>query len=350
MIDKRIVNTSLSLTGGGKTQIRNWHQNRNETIDGLKGLGILLMVLGHCSIPYPLYRLIYLFHMPLFFFVSGYLFKKREWQEFFTKRYHSLIIPLIVSLVIATPFAIYHDGWYWILNVAVQKNDVSILGHNWGGNIGPFWFIFALFGSSIMLNAILVIKPRIGKLLCVIGFFELSLLFYKFFDTSLPFQLCQISGSLLCMYVGYELKQIGINDFTSKFLIKILILLATGLVLWKGQLHMSRFVYNLNILLFIGAMGLVGLLVMFVQKVNPKWIAVLGYYSLPIFCLHSIDRFMGLSRYTFLYASQITLLSNFVIEYVLKIFAIIVLWVVLYRIPIIRRSLNLHDLSQFKYY
>lgn len=306
------------------------------------------MVLGHCTIPYSLYRLIYLFHMPLFFFVSGYLFTKKGWQEFFTKRYRSLIVPLIVSLIIATPFAIYHDGWYWILNVAVQKNDVPILGNDWGGNIGPFWFIFALFGSSIMLNAILVIKSRISKFLCVIGFFELSLLFYKIFDTSLPFQLCQISGCSVCMYIGYELKQIGIKNISSKLVTIIILLFAVALVLWKGQLHMSRFVYNLNIMLVVGALGLVGLLALLVQKVNSRWIALLGYYSLPIFCLHSIDRFMGLSRYAFLYVSHITLLSNFVIEYLLKISAIVVLWVVLDRIPIVRRSLKLHDLSQFK--
>ena len=299
------------------------------------------MVFGHCSIPYSLYRLIYLFHMPLFFFVSGYLFQKRKWQDFFTKRFHTLVIPLIISLCIATPFALYHDGWYWILNIAVQKNDVSIMGHDWSGNIGPLWFMFALFGSSALLNMVLGIKSRIARLLSVIVYFEFSLLFYRYFNTSLPFQLCQISGCLLCMYIGYELKQIGIKNFSSKLVIRIIILFATVLVLWKGQLHMSRFVYNLNILLVIGAMGLVGLLALVVQSFNSRWIALLGYYSLPIFCLHSIDRFMGLSKYVFLYISQFSLLSNFVIEFILKICAIIVLWAILYQIPIIRRCLKL---------
>lgn len=39
-----------------------------------KALGIILMVVGHSGCPEILARFIYLFHMPLFFFCSGYFF------------------------------------------------------------------------------------------------------------------------------------------------------------------------------------------------------------------------------------------------------------------------------------
>lgn len=42
--------------------------------DIAKGIGILLVVMGHLGIPPMLSNAIYLFHMPLFFILSGLLF------------------------------------------------------------------------------------------------------------------------------------------------------------------------------------------------------------------------------------------------------------------------------------
>ena len=44
---------------------------RDITIDIAKGIGIFLVVLGHVPIPMWLVTPIYMFHMPLFFFLSG---------------------------------------------------------------------------------------------------------------------------------------------------------------------------------------------------------------------------------------------------------------------------------------
>ena len=44
---------------------------RDSTIDILKGIGIILVVLGHADFPFRDW--VYLFHMALFFITSGYL-------------------------------------------------------------------------------------------------------------------------------------------------------------------------------------------------------------------------------------------------------------------------------------
>lgn len=48
-------------------------KGRDETIDVLKGIAILLVVLGHIAAAPKLTSVIYSFHMPLFIFISGYL-------------------------------------------------------------------------------------------------------------------------------------------------------------------------------------------------------------------------------------------------------------------------------------
>lgn len=48
---------------------------RDKSWDAVKGLGILLVVLGHSGCPAYLHDFIYLFHMGLFFYVSGKFLK-----------------------------------------------------------------------------------------------------------------------------------------------------------------------------------------------------------------------------------------------------------------------------------
>lgn len=48
-------------------------RQRETWIDVLKGIGIILVVIGHVSLGNTLNSWIYTFHMPLFFSVSGYL-------------------------------------------------------------------------------------------------------------------------------------------------------------------------------------------------------------------------------------------------------------------------------------
>ena len=55
--------------------------HRKTYVDVLKGLCICLIIIGHCSIPSIGLRLIYLFHVPMFFFLSGYFFKDRPLFE-----------------------------------------------------------------------------------------------------------------------------------------------------------------------------------------------------------------------------------------------------------------------------
>ena len=62
------------------------------TFDMLKGIGILLVIIGHTFMkeigPY-----IQAFHMPLFFMVAGYFFKYKAPKNLLTKDFRRLIVP-----------------------------------------------------------------------------------------------------------------------------------------------------------------------------------------------------------------------------------------------------------------
>ena len=55
--------------------------NRIKWIDNAKGCAIILVLLGHFLSCTKLTAIIYAFHMPLFFFLSGYVFSLRKYEN-----------------------------------------------------------------------------------------------------------------------------------------------------------------------------------------------------------------------------------------------------------------------------
>ena len=78
----------------------------NQDVAVIKGLGIILMVLGHAIAIYndyiALYDFIYMFHMPLFFFCTGYFIKDKYVLNidgvlvFITKKVKSVWVKYVV--------------------------------------------------------------------------------------------------------------------------------------------------------------------------------------------------------------------------------------------------------------
>ena len=68
---------------------------RDLTIDISKCLGIFLVVLGHClHNDSAAHDVIYLFHMPLFFFLSGFFFREQDLLLFLEIRQNAFFILL----------------------------------------------------------------------------------------------------------------------------------------------------------------------------------------------------------------------------------------------------------------
>lgn len=131
-------------------------------INIVKALGIILVVIGH-SIS-PINRLIYLFHMPLFFFISGYLYKDSyslNPMRLIEKRLKTLYLPYIKYQLI---FLIFHNTFFElnIYNQEINKiktysikeslihinNIITFHGSELMG--GALWFLPALFMTNVL--------------------------------------------------------------------------------------------------------------------------------------------------------------------------------------------------------
>lgn len=134
---------------------------RNKNLDIIRGVAIILMVLGHC-IQYgngtefskpeiffnnKIFQLIYSFHMPLFMLVSGYLFaftaqKCNRITDFIKNRILRLLLPIagwqaVMYLLYAFGVA-EHNRWEenWVLSYVKSLPR-------------EFWFLWAVFYCSV---------------------------------------------------------------------------------------------------------------------------------------------------------------------------------------------------------
>ena len=95
-------------------KIENTASAHNPTLSIAKALCIILMVVGHSGCPAYLHDWIYLFHMPCFFLISGYLLKDRYIDNLklaVRKRLKGLWIPYVKWSIL---FLLLHNAFYRI--------------------------------------------------------------------------------------------------------------------------------------------------------------------------------------------------------------------------------------------
>lgn len=133
-----------------------------------KAIGIILMVACHGGIPNHLFHFIYMFHMPLFFFMSGYCLKEKyilsspPFTEYIKKKIKGLYIPYVKwSLLfllahnIFYKLNVYNDIYgathYYTWEEIVKKAIHIIIGlHGTEQLLGGYWFLPQLFYASII--------------------------------------------------------------------------------------------------------------------------------------------------------------------------------------------------------
>ena len=124
----------------------------------MKGIAIILMVVGHSGCPKLLDSFIYLFHMPLFFFVSGWFFKDSYAEnkiQFIRKRTFGLYWPFVKYGLI---FLALHNLFYHLYISADYYNAAQLLYHSLltlsfrgvDPLLGGFWFLKFLFVASMV--------------------------------------------------------------------------------------------------------------------------------------------------------------------------------------------------------
>ena len=127
-------------------------------LDIARGIGILLVVLGHNDLgglsPFA-HRFIYSFHIPLFFFLSGYFLDASiPFLDYFRKRFHAILKPYLFTIVLIYFASVSFEkmGFQAAITRIIKSLYGSINYIDWG----QLWFLPQLFVVS--LYAYLVVR------------------------------------------------------------------------------------------------------------------------------------------------------------------------------------------------
>lgn len=158
--------------------------NRNTSIAILKGIAIILMVVGHAEAPELLTNFIYTFHMPLFFMAAGYFFDRKYLSQpalFVGKRLRGLYIPFLKWSIL---FLLLHNVWHhfgilnesfgnwtggvthpYTLRSAAQRLMLIVTSMSGYDEFmaGAFWFFRGLLVASILFLLIYKAIDSTGK-------------------------------------------------------------------------------------------------------------------------------------------------------------------------------------------
>ena len=230
--------------------------NRIEYLDIAKGIGIILVIIGHCiSMKSYMGRFIYTFHMPLFFFIAGLCFNETRYtfSIFLTKRIRQLIVPCIFFTLLLCLGAEYIMG----------KHDFMNLDNHLPSTL---WFIPILFLAEILFYVVCkLIKNDIIRITFIVSL-GFAGYYLKKYNIDLPYSLTAVPVSMVFYGVGYYIKKyIGIeNKIGKKNNIYIFILSVVSIILFlqftkiRTDLHYNIFFHPIEnyICAFIGIGGL----------------------------------------------------------------------------------------------
>ncbi|AME08897.1 MULTISPECIES: acyltransferase family protein [Gemella] len=272
-------------------------KTRIKYIDMLKALAIILVILGHMSYtPSKVKLLLYIFHMPLFFFLSGLVFSVEKYNTFwsFFKRKAKTIVILFfllnisvfaVKSILLQPNLILKIDIVYFIKSLVLADRMHIYYQ--------LWFLNALFVSEIISYLIVkYCKVWYQWLMVVVGLF-LSIYVGKIAYANEYWLIWSIDlapYAVLFILLGYYVKNNMriFNNVLKKryFLIAVLISIALGVVNKRVDLYYQE--TNNIILYFVAAVfGIWACLIFFKNIPEINFIEKIGQNTLIYYAYHS---------------------------------------------------------------
>lgn len=173
---------------------------RKANIDIARGIGIIFVVYGHTFCPFKAY--IYLFHMPLFFLLSGLLYNdNKSIKEYIISKFKTLIIPygyfiIIINLIFIMLLLILDKPIFIYPGMLINPYGATL----------TLWFFLALFNVCIFFKLIDSLNSNYTKLL-IIFFLFITGLFFSDNKIRIPFYIDSALTSLVFFAAGFYSKK-----------------------------------------------------------------------------------------------------------------------------------------------
>lgn len=325
--------------------------NRVPTFDIMKGIGILVMIIGHTYIPSPMSDFIFVWHMPLFFILSGYFFKMKPMDVLLKNNLRTLFIPYLLTALVIFLFALLYeilgrsgfDALHYFIAIFVGSGSPKAVPLSEYSN-GAIWFLLALFWCRLIFNGLLLVTRGNERVLFLSSFGVAIVGICASRYVFIPTNLLQGMGALLFFSTGFAVKK-RLHQIRGMML--PLSFVFCGLSMWSGSMSMVSNTYSNLALNYMGAVTMVYAvyrLSVFLSHSNHWFVCLLthiGKISLLVLCVHDVHNI-----FSFLPEIRETLFPSSPYIYIMvfdawKLVFPLVVSVYIYRFLWVRRVFNL---------
>lgn len=276
-------------------------------VDVCRGIGIILVLFGHAIDAEKNRILIYAFHMPLFFFLSGVVFKPIHDKSFLSvvyKNVRQIIVPYFLFAILTFALDILFLHLNEVTLDDIRKQLYGIVYGN--GNQGylafnvALWFLPCLFVAKVSFAAITKFVRNKMALLTVLIF--LSVIGYAwsvlYHDVKFPFGIESAFTAIVFFGMGYLLNQTTrIKDTMTNYKLPVLFFAIVSTTVFAylnyhfygHQIDMR--VNRLNDYFFFYAGAFSGITVALIISMiisNNRLLEYLGKQSLLLFVWHTL--------------------------------------------------------------
>ena len=154
-------------------------------LDMAKGLAIILVIIGHSSfVPLRAKILLYVFHIPLFFFLSGFTLnvtKYKSFKEYFLSKAKSLVVPFFCLNIFVFLFQLFVMYPEQVFSFNLIHFTKQLLLSDRLHVYFQLWFLNVMFLAHVFSYFILRRKWSIGQWLLIL----VSLLLLVFLGQSI---------------------------------------------------------------------------------------------------------------------------------------------------------------------
>ena len=326
--------------------------SRDVSLDVAKGFAIICVVLGHSEalgVPTDLVRVIFTFHMPLFFIVSGYLTRGDAVLDraYVARCARSTLLPYALTCVIVLLLLAVRTLLVWPEGLADVMGTSTVAALYGTGTvepplpdgvtqIGAIWFLLALFWGKLFLAAAnrAPYTPVVILVLFLWGYHS-GWMFW------LPLSIQAGACATLFLYLGQRIRE---RDLLAPGALSPLLWLVAAAV-WLMcanlgyKLVMASNAYPGDMLLDVigglcGSLCVIKVAQLLARRLPAlvRPLAWLGTVTLPVFCMHLVEMDV------FLWENALALLTELPVPLwasglALRVALIAVMCAVLYLLP-----------------
>lgn len=273
--------------------------NRSDWIDSCKGIVILLMVIGHVPhLPDIVIKLIYGFHMPFFFIMSGYLFNQDKWhslgfRQFASTRMKNYLIPFFFW---ATIIWIIASIWYassHSINETVNQSLAWLWGNIYAdGRMahmpydGPLWFLPCLFIASLLFYLVTILNNQYLGSAILGGAFIWSFLLKHYNIPQLPWHINGMGYYCFLMWVGLQIKRYNLLEKMKTSIVFLLLVVGIFAIIINSPVDLNLCNVSNPLLFLFGAIPIsVACMFSCKQQMSNKFFSLFGIGKNSMVCL-----------------------------------------------------------------